>query len=63
MTGPFGFPTFAHREAPDERDIPDHAEALASVLRRAAKLISEGKSAEDTARELLPIIRIAARYI
>ena len=43
--------------------IPDHADALAGVLRRYAKLISEGKSAEDAARELLPIIRIAARYV
>ena len=61
MTGPFGFPTFAHR--PVLPDVPDHADALASILRRYARLISEGESAEQVARELLPIIRIAARYI
>lgn len=44
-------------------DVPDHADALAGILRRYAKLISDGKSAEDAARELLPIIRIAARYV
>lgn len=45
------------------RHLPDHAEALASVLTRYAKLIREGRSAEDCARELLPIVRIAARHV
>lgn len=59
---PFGTPLDRHL-VPDLSDVPDHADALAGVLRRYAKLISEGKSAEDAARELLPIIRIAARYV
>jgi hypothetical protein len=59
---PFGTPLDRHH-VPDLPEISDHADALASILRRYAKLISEGKSAEDAARELLPIIRIAARYV
>lgn len=57
MTTPFATPS---DRVPS---IPDHAEAFASVLRRYAKLISEGRSVEDAARELLPIIRIAARLV
>jgi hypothetical protein len=41
--------------------IPDHAAALAETLRRYARAIEAGRSAEDAANELLPIIRIAAR--
>lgn len=59
MTTPFGFPL--DRQHVPEPSIPDHADAFASVLRRYAKLISEGRAVEDCARELLPIVRIAAR--
>lgn len=46
----------------DHRDtITDHADASAEVLERYAHLIRMGKSPEDAARELLPIIRIMAR--
>ena len=65
---PFGTPidrptVHMNEIEPNLLDVPDHADALAGVLRRYAKLISEGKSAEDAARELLPIVRIAARYV
>lgn len=43
--------------------IPDHAAAFAECLRRGAKQVANGRSAEDVANELLPIIRIAARRI
>lgn len=43
--------------------IPDHAAAFAECLRRSAKQIASGRSAEDVANELLPVIRIAARRI
>lgn len=67
MTTPFATPTdrptvHMNETAPD-RSIPDHADAFASILRRAAKLIAAGENAEDIARDLLPIVRIAARYI
>lgn len=42
-------------------DLPDHADALRSVLRHYASQLEHLRSAEDVARELLPIIRIAAR--
>lgn len=44
-------------------NIPDHADAFASILRRYAKLISQGRSVEDCAAELLPIVRVAARRV
>jgi len=43
--------------------IPDHAAAFAEVLTRYARLIRSGRSAEDCARELLPIVRVAARRV
>lgn len=59
---PFGTPLDRHL-VPELPDAPDHAAAFAEVLRRYAGLIEGGKSAEDAARELLPIVRIAARYV
>lgn len=59
---PFGNP----QERPEVHlgdTIPDHAAAFAECLRRAAKQVASGRSAEDVANELLPIIRIAARRI
>ena len=41
--------------------IPDHAAALRDLLQGYAGQLDKGRSAEDAARELLPIIRIAAR--
>lgn len=50
---------------PQERNslppIPDHADAFASILRAYAKQIANGRSSEDVANELLPIVRVAAR--
>ena len=43
--------------------IPDHAAAFADVLTRYARLIRSGRSAEDCARELLPVVRVAARRV
>jgi len=43
--------------------IPDHAAAFAEMLTRYARLIRAGRSAEDCARELLPIVRVAARRV
>lgn len=47
----------------DERleHITDHADAAAEVLERYAHLIRTGRSVEDCAHELLPIIRVMAR--
>jgi hypothetical protein len=56
---PFGFP-LDRAHVPD-LDLPDHADAFASILRTAAKQISHGRSAEDVANELLPVVRVAAR--
>ena len=60
---PFGFPL--GQIAPDEAELPpylpDHADAFASVLERYARLIRSGENIEDRARELLPIVRVAAR--
>jgi hypothetical protein len=58
---PFGFPLDRH-SVPD-LDIPDHADAFATILRAAAKQIAQGRSAEDVANELLPIVRVAARRV
>lgn len=41
--------------------IPDHADALATILETAAKRIRKGSSAEEIACDLLPIVRVAAR--
>lgn len=62
---PFSFPL----DRPDVHlsdipdSIPDHAAAFAECLRRGAKDIANGRSAEDVANELLPVVRIAARRI
>lgn len=60
MSQPFAFPLDRHHVEPIH-DIPDHAEAFASILCRYAKLIRRGRSAEDCARELVEIARVAAR--
>jgi hypothetical protein len=43
--------------------LPDHADAAASVLEKAAKRIRAGKNVEDIADDLLPVIRIMARKV
>ncbi len=58
---PFSFP-LDRQHVPDP-EIADHADAFASILRTAAKQISHGRSAEDVANELLPIVRVAARRV
>lgn len=63
---PFGFPldrADIHLSEPDDYAIPDHAKAFADILRAAAKAITFGRSAEDVANELLPVVRVAARRI
>jgi hypothetical protein len=42
-------------------DIPDYADALAGILEHHARMLRFGISTEDTARTLLPILRLAAR--
>lgn len=65
MSTPFSFPL----DRPDVHlsdisdNIPDHAQAFADILRAAAKAITFGRSAEDVANELLPVVRVAARRI
>lgn len=66
MTGPlpFGFPLDRHHtDEPAPYAIPDHAAAFAEILRRYERLIRAGRSVEDCARELLPIVRVAARRV
>ena len=46
-----------------QRDIPDHADAFAGILERAARRLRDNASAEAIALELLPIVRVAARRI
>jgi hypothetical protein len=59
---PFGNPLDrVHVPDPGEYAIPDHAAAFADILRGYAKQIANGRSAEDAANELLPIVRVAAR--
>jgi len=46
----------------NEKDnLPDHADAFASILEHYAELIRAGYSVEDLAHKLLPIVRVAAR--
>lgn len=45
----------------DPPTVSDHAEAAAEYLDRCAKLIRGGKSVEDLALEMLPVVRIMAR--
>lgn len=45
----------------DNRDIPDHADAFASILEHYAQLIRAGYSVGDLASQLIPIMRVAAR--
>lgn len=66
MTGPmpFAFPLDRHHtDEPAPYAIPDHAAAFAEVLTRYARLIRAGRSAEDCANDLLPIVRMAARRV
>lgn len=56
---PFGFPL--DRADVHLSDLPDHAEAFASILENYAQLVRHGISTEDIAIKLLPIVRIAAR--
>lgn len=58
---PFSFPL--DRQHVPDLELPDHADAFASILRTAAKQISHGRSTEDVANELLPIVRVAARRV
>mgnify|MGYP000001606817 CR=1 FL=1 len=46
-----------------EAVLSDHAAAFAEVLERYAALIRAGRNTEDLARELIPIVRIAARGV
>ncbi len=43
------------------KDIPDHADALATILEYYAQMIRAGQSTEDLANRLIPILRVAAR--
>lgn len=55
-----------HEKRPDRSNggsIPDHADALATLLETAARRIRAGASAEDAANELLLPVRIACRRV
>lgn len=44
-------------------DLPDHAEAFAGILEKAARDLRANRSSEDVANELAPIVRMAQRRI
>lgn len=65
---PFGFPldraaVHLNENGDFHSDLPDHAEAFASILENYAQLVRHGISTEDIAIKLLPIVRMAARRV
>jgi hypothetical protein len=45
----------------EQADLPDHADAFASILENYAQLVRAGYSVGDLALQLIPIMRVAAR--
>ena len=59
MNRPFGFPL----DGLPRGDLPDHADAFATLLEQAAEKVREGQSVTDVAGALVLPVRIAARMV
>lgn len=65
MNSPFGFPlgNFPADDDDLRPNLPDHADAFATLLEQAAEKVREGQSVTDVAGALVLPVRIAARMV